>query len=227
VNRPVGWYGKLPALGDFAGRRLPAEFVARWDDWLQRGMARSRSDLGERWMELYLTFPVWRFIVPGDKPEQFAWCGVLLPSVDRVGRCFPLTICRRLDHDEARGMGIAAIDDELGHLAEAGMQALDGIAPDDLDKALDTFTPAAASESAPATPVISMPSLLPGGAGGVWPLNGPLAGTLARTAELAVLASLAGHSLWWSPAAEERAGVLRCQPTPLGDELLTQLISVG
>ena len=259
MKHQAGWYGKLPALGDFAGRRLPGEFVARWDGWLQRGMARSRGDLGERWMDLYLTFPVWRFMVPAEAAGQFAWCGVLLPSVDRVGRCFPLTICRRLDRDEAEQAGFAGIEAGLTHLAEAGLQALDGIAPEAFDAALDasaqseanapaavastasagstgstgstSSTSSASSASAAksasaAPPAVALPALLPGGSGGVWPLHVALAGALARAAELGVLANLADRSLWWTPHSEDRPGVLRSEPNPPGDDLLTHLIRV-
>ena len=31
-----GFWGKLPAAGDFVGRRLPAAFVEPWDRWVSR-----------------------------------------------------------------------------------------------------------------------------------------------------------------------------------------------
>jgi len=87
-----GWYGKIPALGDFASRRLPAEFIAIWDAWLQHGMAASRASLGEHWLDNYLTSPIWRFaLLPGVIGQQ-AWTGIMMPSVDKVGRHFPLTL---------------------------------------------------------------------------------------------------------------------------------------
>lgn len=87
-----GWYGKIPALGDFASRRLPSEFITVWDAWLQHGMAASRANLGERWLDIYLTSPIWRFaLLPGVIGQQ-AWSGLMMPSVDKVGRHFPLTL---------------------------------------------------------------------------------------------------------------------------------------
>ena len=50
----VGWYGKIPSLGDFVSRRLPASFIDIWDTWLQKAMATSREQLGEHWLDLYL-----------------------------------------------------------------------------------------------------------------------------------------------------------------------------
>lgn len=89
-----GWYGKLPHLGDFASRRLPDSFVRRWDRWLQRGLASARSQLGERWLDAYLVAPILRFWVgPGVLGER-GWAGLMMPSVDRVGRHFPLTIAQ-------------------------------------------------------------------------------------------------------------------------------------
>ena len=58
----VGLYGKLPSHGDFLRRRTSDAFVDRWDGWLQGCMAASRSALGERWLNVYLTSPAWRFV---------------------------------------------------------------------------------------------------------------------------------------------------------------------
>jgi len=82
----VGWFGKIPSVGDFVTRRLPPGFVKPWDQWLQTGMSESRRRMGERWVDVYLTFPVWRFLLPVGVLGSTAWTGVLMPSVDRVGR---------------------------------------------------------------------------------------------------------------------------------------------
>ena len=95
-----GWYGKLPSLGDFASRRLPPEFIEPWDLWLGERIAALRVALGAGWLDAYLSSPTWRFVLmPGAMPGALpglpigqAWAGVLMPSVDRVGRYFPLTL---------------------------------------------------------------------------------------------------------------------------------------
>lgn len=87
-----GFFGKLPALGDFVQRRLPAAFVDPWDQWVRDGLVASRAQLGESWLELYLTSPVWRFALAPGVAGQGSWAGLLMPSVDRVGRYFPLTL---------------------------------------------------------------------------------------------------------------------------------------
>ncbi len=87
-----GWYGKLPAVGDFALRRLPTPMVERCDAWLSNGLAASQQALGSDWLDLYLTAPIWRFAWWPGIAGAAAWMGVLMPSVDRVGRYFPLLL---------------------------------------------------------------------------------------------------------------------------------------
>ncbi|MEA3275768.1 MAG: type VI secretion system-associated protein TagF [Pseudomonadota bacterium] len=87
-----GIYGKVPSNGDFVTRRLPAAFVEPWDLWLQDALSDSRDQLGARWLEIYLTSPIWRFVLSPGLAGQDPWAGVLMPSVDRVGRYFPLTL---------------------------------------------------------------------------------------------------------------------------------------
>jgi len=88
----VGIYGKLPSHGDFLRRRVPDDFVGVWDAWLQASIAASRSDLGSEWLNLYLTSPAWRFCCDAGVCGANACAGVMVPSVDRVGRYFPLTL---------------------------------------------------------------------------------------------------------------------------------------
>jgi type VI secretion system protein ImpM len=88
----TGIHGKLPSHGDFITRRLSRDFVDVWDDWLQRAISTSKSELGEHWLNTYLTSPIWSFTLGAGICGDAAWAGVLMPSVDRVGRYFPLTL---------------------------------------------------------------------------------------------------------------------------------------
>jgi len=92
----AGFYGKLPSHGDFLRRRASDAFVGAWDRWLQGGIAASRSLLGERWLDVYLTSPAWRFACAPGACGPAAVAGVMAPSVDRVGRYFPLTVVAEL-----------------------------------------------------------------------------------------------------------------------------------
>jgi len=97
MAKEIGFFGKLPGYGDFIERNLPRSFVEVWDQWLQRAMAGSRQLLGEQWLDHYLTAPVWRFALSSGCVDGHAWLGLMLPSVDRVGRYFPLTIAQPMN----------------------------------------------------------------------------------------------------------------------------------
>ena len=145
-----GWYGKLPHVGDFAARRLPDGFVRRWDRWLQRGLVSARGQLGERWLDAYLVAPIVRFwVAPGVLGEP-GWAGLVMPSVDRVGRHFPLTIAHPLD---ALVAALAARE-WFRALDTAARQVLDiEFSIDDLEQALGAVPavdPLAADEAAKA-----------------------------------------------------------------------------
>ncbi len=93
----VGLYGKIPGRGDFISRRVSREFTDFWDAWLQNALSCSRTQLNEQWLNVYLTSPIWRFVLsPGVCGRQL-WVGIVMPSVDKVGRYFPLTIVTPLD----------------------------------------------------------------------------------------------------------------------------------
>ena len=95
----IAWYGKLPSHGDFLQRRVPEQFLSVWDDWLQRCIAHTREQLGNDWLQTYLTSPLWRFFLCDGVIGAASFAGVVLPSVDRVGRYFPLTIFTQLPSD--------------------------------------------------------------------------------------------------------------------------------
>lgn len=94
----AGYYGKIPLHGDFVQLRLPQAFIQPWDDWLQAGLASSRERLADGWLDVYLTSPAWRFaLAPGVCGEP-GYAGVMIPSVDRVGRYFPFIVSAPLLH---------------------------------------------------------------------------------------------------------------------------------
>jgi type VI secretion system protein ImpM len=96
MKNTIGIYGKLPAHGDFIQRNLPSPLITEWDQWLQHFIGGSKEHIGETWLDIYLTSPVWRFVLSDGIVDEHKWAGILLPSVDRVGRYFPLTIIMQL-----------------------------------------------------------------------------------------------------------------------------------
>jgi type VI secretion system protein ImpM len=130
--RAPGLYGKVPARGDFVSRRLDADFIEGWDAWLQRVVRESREALGARWLECFLSAPVWRFVVPAGMFSKAAWVGLVLPSVDRVGRYFPLTIAAPIREDSIDVP--STLSKALPWLDAIDSVALEALAPElDLD----------------------------------------------------------------------------------------------
>jgi type VI secretion system protein ImpM len=114
----VGFFGKLPARGDFVRRDLPQDFVDAWDGWLAAGIAESKARLGADWLAAFLEAPVWNFaLAPGVAGPAIA--GIFLPSVDRAGRYFPLTIAAA-----TAGAGPPTDPAWFAALAAAGVAAL-------------------------------------------------------------------------------------------------------
>ena len=119
-----GFHGKLVAKGDFITRRLPRSFVDPWDSWLQDVVGGSRARMGEAWLDAYLTSPIWRFVLSAGLCGEAAAAGVLMPSVDRVGRYFPLTIVVQLP-DGADPFDLPAAADWFRKAEELVRSALD------------------------------------------------------------------------------------------------------
>jgi type VI secretion system protein ImpM len=85
-------FGKMPALGDFLRLGTGTEFFAVWDRWLQATLLAAEADIGLAFEACYMSAPVWRFALPPGLAGPQGAVGVLMPSVDRVGRRFPLTL---------------------------------------------------------------------------------------------------------------------------------------
>lgn len=87
-----GAFGKIPALGDFLRHKLPTDFVQTWDPWLQKSMTEAQASIGPGWDDAYLSAAIWRFTLPKGVAGASAISGILMASVDAVGRRYPLTL---------------------------------------------------------------------------------------------------------------------------------------
>lgn len=134
-----GWHGKLPSLGDFASRRLEPALVARWDAWLAEGLDGLRQAAPASWLDDYLAAPTWRFLLLPGVLDQRCWAGVLMPSVDRVGRYFPFAILQSLAPPPARVEPLLRWLHQLDDLAADALQ--EDWEPERLDAALAQLAP--------------------------------------------------------------------------------------
>jgi type VI secretion system protein ImpM len=93
-------YGKLPTKRDFIAIGTPRDFLSAWEPWLQGGVSTSRAALGEQWQGAFLTAPIWRFWLGADLCGTSV-IGAFMPSLDGVGRYFPLTLFACADQEAA------------------------------------------------------------------------------------------------------------------------------
>jgi type VI secretion system protein ImpM len=146
----LGFTGKLPARGDFVSRGLPRGFAEAWDAWLAEAMPGSRAILGEAWLPAWLEAPIWRFALPAGQCGADAVAGVMLPSVDRAGRHWPLTLAAVLP-----GQAAAPTPDT------AWFEALEAAG-------LDAVLADAAPEQVEARLAVTEADLGRGGSSGIW-----------------------------------------------------------
>ena len=194
-----GFFGKIPIHGDFVTRNLPRDFLDGWDEWLQRAIAESKSELGDAWLNTYLTSPIWRFVlVPGVCGEK-GWAGILMPSVDRVGRYFPLTIASSLHEDAQPFQMVREADDWFSAAESLALSVLnkDSVNADALATSVSTL-----DDTALQTQADSVPGLK----GGEWGMR--LTGVTTDNISSAVSHELVRfqvgpYSLWWAPGTDE------------------------
>lgn len=86
-----GLFGKIGAKRDFIAIATPRSFLEAWEPWVQAGLSASRHQLGAGWQQAFLTAPVWRFWL-GAAICGTAVTGAIMPSLDGVGRYYPLTL---------------------------------------------------------------------------------------------------------------------------------------
>jgi type VI secretion system protein ImpM len=100
-NAVVGFYGKLPFVGDFVHRRLPRDFIDAWDSWLQHAISISQGQVEMcDWKSRYTTAPIWRFALSPGLCGSKTVAGIFFPSSDKVGRMYPLTIAVLFEQTE-------------------------------------------------------------------------------------------------------------------------------
>lgn len=171
VSAAAGCFGKLPGRGDFLRRGLDGAWVERLDGWLAPALSASRAALGAEWQELYLTAPVWSFVVGAGAAGGHARAGVLCPSADRVGRCYPLVISAPFAAGpdapdaatwfaRAEAAAIAAVEERLS--PEAFLERLDEIGAPCPEHAADRVMTGALQ------PLALAPAVAGGGCGLWW-----------------------------------------------------------
>lgn len=211
----LGFYGKLATRGDFVSRSLPQSFIQPWDAWLASGLHVSQQQLGEDWLNAYLVSPLWRFALAAGVCGPNAVVGVLMPSIDRVGRYFPLTVAQTLEPDQSLAALVSAPEQWFERAETLMLSTLEH------DSDFSAF-----DES------VSTLGFLPTYQRHAISRFAGLQRTGASEPDSRhrVLAELAceGASLWWGKGSERIApGLLRCQGLPDAAEFGSYLLGQG
>ncbi|MGG2398342.1 type VI secretion system-associated protein TagF [Pseudomonas sp. SH1-B] len=207
----VGFYGKIACRGDFIERNLAGDFLRSWDAWLAAGLQSSQQQLGSRWLDAYLTSPLWRFALAPGVCGAAAMAGVLMPSIDRVGRYFPLTVAYRLGTDQPL-QALQADEAWFEQIEELLLSTLeDGARLESFEAGVQALAP---------LPPASMPAATHNHGLQHWPV-------LDAPGRLAALAAQAcdGASLWWGRGSQHiAAGLRRCRGLPPGESFAAYLL---
>jgi len=139
-----GLFGKLASKRDFIALATPRTFLEIWEPWTQACLSASRHQLGGGWQNAFLTAPVWRFWL-GAEICGTSVAGAIMPSLDAVGRYYPLTL--HAIADEATSIALPDTDAQDSWYEEAErflLATLDPAASFDITAAaLEQIRPAA------------------------------------------------------------------------------------
>jgi type VI secretion system protein ImpM len=221
VGPACGWFGKVPLLGDFSARRLPPAFVQRCDEWLSRGLQASHAQLGEQWLHSYLSAPIWRFAWSPGIAGPHWWMGVMMPSVDNVGRYFPLVIAQAAAHVPDSGQDQQALQRWMQHVTEAAMATL---RPETTVEAFEAQL--AAAPAWQGEPPVGMPTLrrLIGRDRYDGSAQQTLSGWIEGVANTSLHEQVIGQSLWWLPDNGHGTGSFSMGPGLPGADQFVELL---
>lgn len=198
----------MPGHGDFVSRNLPRSFIDPWDGWLEQAVAASKDTLGDGWLDTFLNCPIWRFALASGICGEEGWSGIMMPSVDRVGRYFPLTLASSLPAGTQPFQVLTCADPWFAAIETVALRVLDEdrVDADSLEadvSAVDTQTLASASAT---------PSAIAGGQWGLRLLGGQESGLPATVAHELVRFQVGDYSLWWTTAVEEQPAMALVSP---------------
>ncbi|WP_459615749.1 type VI secretion system-associated protein TagF [Bordetella sp. 2513F-2] len=206
LRHDIGWYGKIPAAGDFMHRRLGRELVAWWDKWLQYGVAALKQVPDGSAERAYATAPIWNFAIPSGPGAGVVQLGCIAPSHDRVGRSYPLCVVLALPEHAYDSSLLEGASDYYHQVGASMLSAVrHGCAAEQLDRNLLQLNPPTASAQPPERSAGSdILEILNAGPG---PGSAPVAQrALAGWPDLPFCFNPSSHtSYWWTNQADGAA----------------------
>lgn len=189
-------------MGDFLRVGLSASFVKVWDAWLQHSLLAAQEALGAGWQDAYFSAPIWRFTLQPHHTGVAAMSGIVMASVDRVGRQYPLTLIAQHPPDRCaeRHFANRAVFERLETLALAVLDH--DLGREELTRALSMIRLNDLGESALAGPIYS----------GAVPPDALLAGE--------ALAPSLGAQTIWTTTMDSNSRMMLCSGLPNPQEFL-------
>lgn len=125
----IGYFGKLPGYGDFINRNVSPALIKYWDNWILQSIDCSRGQLREHWKLKYFNSPIWRFVVSEGVYSDSSISGIMMPSVDKAGRCFPFIVVCQAESQVNSFIFARKIDELHEHAEEFVLELLEKISP--------------------------------------------------------------------------------------------------
>lgn len=197
----VGYFGKMPKSGDFVSRNVDPVLKDGFDRWLQECLSESRAQMKEAWLGAFLTAPIWRFLLVGQFGGSKSILGVMIPSVDKVGRYFPLAALIELVEFELDQQVMSTCDAVLHEFEELLLNAL----TEEIDLEYFDYQIGQAARKYAGKPVQPSPDLV----------NTHFSDAQELAHQLGMISGQGG-SIWWSEGSDSRQAdllVYRGMPT--------------
>ncbi|WP_375314778.1 type VI secretion system-associated protein TagF [Bradyrhizobium sp. A5] len=194
-----GLFGKIGAKRDFIAIATPRSFLEAWEPWVQAALSASRHQLGPGWQQAFLTAPVWRFWL-GAAICGTTVAGAIMPSLDGVGRYYPLTL--HAVTGEAVSLPPPSIDPQdewFGQVETFLLSTLDRAATfEQISDALDRLAVPRLQETVGSgPPITSLGTAAMGRASAVDAFAGAFAALCATNPQV-----YAAASFWWTAGGE-------------------------
>jgi type VI secretion system protein ImpM len=222
IATTIGFFGKLPGAGDFVVRGFDRPLVAALTSWTDMLVSHLKLGAGDEWTAVFDRLQPVAWVAGAGVCGAAPFAGLIRPSMDRVGRRYPLIVGLSLPPDA-----------RVAPTASAGQgwfDYLDGLVYDAWSPGLGAEALAAALAEAPPFPEVArdVSMIAEPVKGGGWHVR--WSGE-TRPRDLAAYlldatagAGLARHSLFWTGPLQDGGDVLIVSGMPTADQLLAMAL---
>ncbi len=218
ISTTIGFFGKLPGAGDFVVRGFDRPLVTALTQWTDKLVGHLKLGAGDDWTTVFDRLHPVAWVADQGLCGSAPFAGLMRPSLDRVGRRYPLIVGVSLPSD-ARVAPTAAA-------GRAWFDYLEGLLYDAWSPGLGAEALAEALAEAPPFPEIhrgASAAAEPIRSGG-WHLRWsgePRAQDLAaHLLNATASAAIGRHSLFWTGPLKEGGDVLIVPGMATADQLL-------